>query len=68
MKEILPEDKQEAAVELAPYFWDSLGNSTRIDYGTGHETTFVAWMWCLRLLGIVHQDDAQALVLKVFSK
>eukprot|EP01102_Stenamoeba_stenopodia_P011848 TRINITY_DN3666_c0_g1_i2.p1 TRINITY_DN3666_c0_g1~~TRINITY_DN3666_c0_g1_i2.p1 ORF type:complete len:218 (-),score=41.56 TRINITY_DN3666_c0_g1_i2:388-1041(-) len=68
MREILPEDKQNAAIELAPYFWDSMGNSTRIDYGTGHETTFVAWMWCLRLLGAVNHEDNTALVLRVFTK
>jgi hypothetical protein len=27
--------------ELVTYFVDSFGNATRIDYGTGHETTFV---------------------------
>lgn len=30
-----------AAQELLSYFIDSFGNATRIDYGTGHETTFV---------------------------
>ena len=33
--------------ELASYFADSFGNATRIDYGTGHETTFVALLYCL---------------------
>ncbi len=36
-----------AAAELASYFADSFGNATRIDYGTGHETTFVALLYCL---------------------
>ena len=36
-----------AATELASYFADSFGNATRIDYGTGHETTFVALLYCL---------------------
>ena len=35
------------ATELASYFADSFGNATRIDYGTGHETTFVALLYCL---------------------
>ena len=30
-----------AEVELLAYFLDSFGNATRIDYGTGHETTFM---------------------------
>jgi serine/threonine-protein phosphatase 2A activator len=68
MKKILPERLQDAAVELSPYFWDSMGNPTRIDYGTGHETTFVAWLYCFRLLNLVTPEDYPALVLKVFSK
>jgi hypothetical protein len=36
-----------AAPELASFFADSFGNATRIDYGTGHETTFVALLYCL---------------------
>jgi serine/threonine-protein phosphatase 2A activator len=43
-KDILPEGKKEAALELLPYLLDSFGNSTRIDYGTGHETTFMILM------------------------
>jgi hypothetical protein len=30
-----------AATELASYLFDSFGNATRIDYGTGHETSFI---------------------------
>lgn len=33
-----------AAVELAPYLTECFGNATRIDYGTGHETTFVVFL------------------------
>ena len=32
---VLSESTKGAAVELAPYFIDSFGNSTRIDYGSG---------------------------------
>ncbi|CDW59959.1 PTPA domain containing protein [Trichuris trichiura] len=34
---VLANKNEEAVVELAPYFEDSFGNATRIDYGTGHE-------------------------------
>ena len=47
---ILPEDKRMAALELAPYLEDSFGNSVRIDYGTGHEAAFVAFLFCLKKL------------------
>jgi len=41
--------KEDVAVELGSYFVESFGNGTRIDYGTGHETCFVAMLFC-RLL------------------
>lgn len=47
MRDVLPENRAVAAPELATYLADSFGNPTRIDYGTGHETTFVALLYCL---------------------
>lgn len=35
---------------------------------TGHETTFVAFLYCLARVGIVKQDAAAALVLTVFPR
>ncbi len=35
VRRVLPAHLDTAAVELAPYFADSFGNATRIDYGTG---------------------------------
>ncbi|XP_031492948.1 uncharacterized protein LOC116259337 isoform X2 [Nymphaea colorata] len=68
MLRILPEDLQSAVVEIFPYFTDSFGNSTRIDYGTGHETNFAAWLYCLARLGVLTEEDYQALVSRVFVK
>lgn len=31
-------------MELVPYLLASFGHPSRIDYGTGHETTFVVWL------------------------
>ena len=56
---VLPQRLQAASVELAPYLVDSIGNSTRIDYGTGHETTFCALLCCLAKLGVLTKDDLQ---------
>lgn len=50
-----------AEVELSPYLCDSLGNPTRIDYGTGHETTFVVLLYCLCKLGLAGPEDMPAL-------
>jgi len=65
---VLPEPLHAAVVELAPYLIDSFGNATRIDYGTGHETTFAALLYCLAALGVVGEDDRVALVNTVFEK
>lgn len=35
----------EAAIpEVSRYFVESFGNRRRIDYGTGHEANFMAWL------------------------
>ncbi|XP_009772478.1 uncharacterized protein LOC107818780 isoform X1 [Nicotiana tabacum] len=68
MLQFLPTDLHSATVELVPYFTDSFGNSSRIDYGTGHETNFAAWLYCLARLGVVKEEDYQALVSRVFVK
>lgn len=41
---ILPKELYPAIIELGPYLCESFGNYTRIDYGTGHETTFMLWL------------------------
>ncbi|KAJ8517330.1 hypothetical protein ON010_g18336 [Phytophthora cinnamomi] len=41
---MLPEEMRGAVIELAAYLDDSFGNRVRIDYGTGHETSFIVWM------------------------
>eukprot|EP01027_Heterolobosea_sp_BB2_P023835 GEZU01035858.1.p1 GENE.GEZU01035858.1~~GEZU01035858.1.p1 ORF type:complete len:251 (-),score=44.62 GEZU01035858.1:3-755(-) len=73
MKQILaipPEREQEEAwkiQELTPYFTDSFGNATRIDYGTGHEAAFAAWMCCLAQLGVFNPEtDKFAIVARLF--
>nr|VZI08080.1 unnamed protein product [Spirometra erinaceieuropaei] len=42
-QEISESDKQ----EIATYLTESVGNATRIDYGTGHELAFIAFALCL---------------------
>lgn len=68
MLQLLPTHLSSATIELTPYFTDSFGNSTRIDYGTGHETNFTAWLYCLARLGIINEEDYQAVVSRVFVK
>ncbi|CAD7697839.1 unnamed protein product [Ostreobium quekettii] len=64
---VLPAELAGAAEELGPYLAASFGDSTRIDYGTGHETTFCAFLFCLAKLGLVGPGDCQGLVLRVFK-
>lgn len=56
------------SIELAAYFVESWGNRTRIDYGSGHEMNFIAFLLCLQRLGVINKEDYPAVVLKVFTK
>jgi len=55
-RRLAPRAAAAALGELAPYWRDSFGNATRIDYGTGHETCFVALIYCLARLGALRHD------------
>lgn len=41
LKDIVPKEYKQ---EIACYLYDSFGNPTRVDYGTGHETNFVLFL------------------------
>ncbi|EFJ50118.1 hypothetical protein VOLCADRAFT_104067 [Volvox carteri f. nagariensis] len=62
LESMLTEEMRPAVVELLPYFLDSFGNATRIDYGTGHETQFCALLYCLAKIGVFGEDDRQLAV------
>ncbi|XP_055711585.1 serine/threonine-protein phosphatase 2A activator isoform X1 [Phlebotomus papatasi] len=64
---ILPEDKKGALPEIRAYFVDSFGNSTRIDYGTGHELAFIFFLCCLFKVGVFERTDSAAVGLQVFD-
>ncbi|KAM9735422.1 serine/threonine-protein phosphatase 2A activator isoform 1-T1 [Menidia menidia] len=65
---VLPSDKSAAAAEIAVYLKESVGNSTRIDYGTGHEAAFASFLCCLCKVGCLTVDDQLAIVFKVFNR
>ena len=44
LEELLPESKHGAVAELKSYFLGSFGHPVRIDYGTGHETSFMIFL------------------------
>ncbi|ORZ26351.1 putative phosphotyrosyl phosphatase activator [Lobosporangium transversale] len=68
LEELLPPSLHLAVPEITPYLTQSLGHGTRIDYGSGHELSFVAWLCCLEIIGFLHQRDHPAVVLRVFVR
>ncbi|KAL5558945.1 hypothetical protein UlMin_035156 [Ulmus minor] len=68
MNRFLPDDLRSSTVEIVPYFTDSFGNPSRIDYGTGHETNFAAWLYCLARMGVIKEEDYHAVVSRIFVK
>ena len=63
---LLPPGRHTAVGELLQYLQESFGNATRIDYGTGHEANFLAFLYCLARLGLIAEADAAAVVNRVF--
>ncbi|KAF9130507.1 Serine/threonine-protein phosphatase 2A activator 2 [Mortierella sp. 14UC] len=59
---------KEAVPEVTKYFVECWGNRKRIDYGTGHEASFLTWLYCFDKLGLIKQEDYKAIVINVFFK
>ncbi|CCD25343.1 peptidylprolyl isomerase RRD1 NDAI_0F00240 [Naumovozyma dairenensis CBS 421] len=51
-KAIPSPDLQPSIIELNYYIANSFGSSTRLDYGTGHELSFMAFIAALDMLGL----------------
>jgi hypothetical protein len=52
--------------ETHEYFVQSWGSWTRIDFGTGHEYNFLAFITSLAVLELIQPEDCVALVFDVF--
>ncbi|XP_008068549.1 serine/threonine-protein phosphatase 2A activator isoform X1 [Carlito syrichta] len=65
---VVPPHLAAAVPEVAVYLKESVGNATRIDYGTGHEAAFAAFLCCLCKIGVLRVDDQIAIVFKVFNR
>lgn len=57
-----------AIPEIKVYLEESFGNATRIDYGTGHEMSFIMFLCCLYKIGCLQQDDNVSTVFILFNK
>ncbi|XP_029639545.1 serine/threonine-protein phosphatase 2A activator [Octopus sinensis] len=68
MEKCFDEKYHKGFPEISTYLVEGIGNSTRIDYGTGHEMSFAAFLCTLYKVGILTEADAPAIVLKVNEK
>ncbi|XP_042221563.1 serine/threonine-protein phosphatase 2A activator-like isoform X2 [Homarus americanus] len=68
LRETLPEEFHVAVPEVVVYLIESVGNSTRIDYGTGHELSFILFLTCLFKIEALKQEDSVAVVTQIFHR
>jgi serine/threonine-protein phosphatase 2A activator len=59
------EDKFDSE-EINEYFVHSLGDTTRLDYGTCNELHFICFLFCLFKRNIVNESDFSGLILILF--
>ncbi|KAK7861802.1 hypothetical protein R5R35_000570 [Gryllus longicercus] len=64
----LPAKFHRAVPELNAYLTEGFGNSTRIDYGTGHEMSFLMLLCCCYKIGAFVKEDNVAVVTRVFHR
>ena len=67
LTDLFPIGMKDASFEVASYINTAFGNETRIDYGTGHELSFVLFLLCLYKLKVVDEKDFPAMILKCFT-
>lgn len=57
VKEVFPEASSDDVQIIQQYLLNSFGNSTRIDYGTGHELNFLCLVIVLHKLGLIQTSE-----------
>lgn len=55
--ELLVKGQQPIAGELTPYFLGAFGSPERLDYGTGHELAFIAFLCGLLQVDLISKDS-----------
>ncbi|TDG53565.1 hypothetical protein AWZ03_000380 [Drosophila navojoa] len=68
LQQLLPAAKQKYLSELLQYLVESFGNATRIDYGTGHELSFVFFLCALFKAEILLEQDIVSAALRLFNR
>ena len=70
--DILPLDLHSALPEITAYLLGSFGSPQRLDYGTGHELSFIAFLGSLWKLNFFSESDSgneeRAIVIGVFQR
>ena len=64
----LPKSHSALLPELIYYFNNAFGNWTRIDYGSGHELSFLGYLTVLRYTGLLNEQDEQDMVFSLFER
>lgn len=64
----LPPEKCRLINELGFYLSESFGNAVRIDYGTGHELSFIFFICALFKGGVLGENDSVATGLGLYYK
>ncbi|KAJ7887574.1 PTPA-domain-containing protein [Mycena olivaceomarginata] len=67
---LLPPAYAAVIPQVKPYLLTSFGSFGRMDYGTGHETSFALFLLCLALTRFLHPvpDEERSIVLTVFPR
>ena len=65
--ELMGEKKDGLREELKVYLLGSFGSAQRLDYGTGHELSFLAFLACLWKLGAFQDGEERAIVVGVIQ-
>ncbi|XP_056647023.1 serine/threonine-protein phosphatase 2A activator-like [Diorhabda sublineata] len=68
LQNLLPEPLHKSIIEIKIYLIEGFGNSTRIDYGTGHELSFLLFLCALFKIGYLQINDQVAIACKVFVR
>ncbi|KAG0173205.1 hypothetical protein DFQ28_001240 [Apophysomyces sp. BC1034] len=68
MRQTLSPELHVAIPELRFYLTNGFGNGTRIDYGSGHELNFFAWLCGVAMLNGFAKEDHQAIVTHIFVR
>lgn len=68
LAELLPATKHKYLNELLQYLTEAFGNATRIDYGTGHELSFLFFLCALFKAEILLEQDIVSAALRLFNR